>query len=99
MQYRVATAVLQRFQNTALCSPGIGAAPQQAENRHFRDGGNADFLHLYIRMHCLPLMFSKFQVDLFRAGTVSWGRKQRAPLVYLSGAPLLSWSETNLLQI
>ena len=29
------------FQNTNLCSPGIGAAPQQAETRHFRDGGNA----------------------------------------------------------
>ena len=43
LQNRVAAAFLQRFQNTNLCSPGIGAAPQQAETRHFRGGGNTWF--------------------------------------------------------
>ena len=43
LQNRVAAAFLQRFQNTNLCSPGIGAAPQQAETMYFRDGGNTWF--------------------------------------------------------
>ena len=43
LQNRVAAAFLQRFQNTNLCSPGIGAAPQQAETRYFRNIGNAWF--------------------------------------------------------
>ena len=56
LQNRVAAAFLQRFQNTNLCSPGIGAAPQQAETRHFRNDGNVWFSHLYIQMHCLLLL-------------------------------------------
>ena len=31
LQNRVAAGIFQRFQNTNLCSAGIGAAPQQAE--------------------------------------------------------------------
>ena len=78
LQNRVAAAFLQRFQNTNLCSPGIGAAPQQAETMYFRDGGNTWFFaFVYIRMHCLPLMF---RVDIFHAGTVSLRRKQQVIL-------------------
>ena len=59
LQNRVAAAFLQRFQNTNLCSPGIGAAPQQAETMYFKTVEMPGFSHLYIRMHCL-LLFQKW---------------------------------------
>ena len=35
LQNRAAAGIFQRFQNTELCSAGIGAVPQQAETPHF----------------------------------------------------------------
>lgn len=76
LQNRVAAAFLQRFLSTNLCSPGLGAAPQQAETRYFRIIGNAWFF-AFVYTDALPLMF---RVDIFHAGTVSLGRKQQGPL-------------------
>ena len=33
---RAAAGFIQRFQNTAMCSTGLGAEPQQAETHSFR---------------------------------------------------------------
>lgn len=52
---RVAAGVFQRFQNTILCSAGIGAAPQQAEIAHFHISRNGRFWAYVLHMHCLPL--------------------------------------------
>ena len=53
---RVAAGVFQRFQNTMLCSAGIGAAPQQAEIAHFHISRNGRFGAYVLHMHCLPLV-------------------------------------------
>ena len=55
---RVAAGVFQRFQNTMLCSAGIGAAPQQAEIAHFHISRNGRFGAYVLHMHCLPVSFS-----------------------------------------
>ena len=56
LQNRVAAGIFQRFQNTILCSAGIGAEPQQAETPHFHFRRNEGFSYSYIRMHCLRLV-------------------------------------------
>ena len=56
---RVAAGVFQRFQNTMLCSAGIGAAPQQAEIAHFHIGRNGRFWAYVLHMHCLPVYLNK----------------------------------------
>ena len=43
LQNRVAAGFFQRFQDTELCSAGIGAEPQQAETPHFHFRGNEGF--------------------------------------------------------
>ena len=53
---RVAAGVFQRFQNTMLCSAGIGAAPQQAEIAHFHISRNGRFWAYVLHMHCLPVL-------------------------------------------
>lgn len=55
---RAAAGFIQRFQNTAMCSTGLGAAPQQAENHSFRESGMDGFSHLYIQMHCLRVLLT-----------------------------------------
>ena len=70
LQNRVAAGVFQRFQNTMLCSAGIGAAPQQAESAHFHISRNGRFWAYVLHMHCLPVVsripdtnsFSDFRV-------------------------------------
>lgn len=57
LQNRVAAGYFQRFQNTELCSVGIGAEPQQAENAQIRRGGNERFSHMARHMHCLLLLY------------------------------------------
>lgn len=54
---RVAAGVFQRFQNTMLCSAGIGAAPQQAEIAHFHISRNGRFGAYVLHMHCLLLLY------------------------------------------
>lgn len=54
---RVAAGVFQRFQNTILCSAGIGAAPQQAEIAHFHISRNGRFWAYVLHMHCLPVLY------------------------------------------
>jgi hypothetical protein len=43
LQNRVAAGFFQRFQDTELCSAGIGTEPQQAENPHFHFRRNEGF--------------------------------------------------------
>ena len=81
LQKRAADAVLQRFQNTDLCSPGIGAAPQQAETMYFRDGGNTWF-------------FAFVYTDALLA-TISLTPKQLEKSVLLSGSDL-SYNERTI---
>ena len=52
----LAAGVFQRFQNTMLCSAGIGAAPQQAEIAHFHISRNGRFWAYVLHMHCLLLV-------------------------------------------
>ena len=54
---RVAAGVFQRFQNTILCSAGIGAAPQQAEIAHFHISRNGRFWAYVLHMHCLLVLY------------------------------------------
>lgn len=46
-QNRAAAGIFQRFQNTDLCSAGLGAAPQQAEIPHFHFRRNEGFSRPY----------------------------------------------------
>ena len=57
---RVAAGVFQRFQNTMLCSAGIGAAPQQAEIAHFHISRNGRFGAYVLHMHCLLVVCYTF---------------------------------------
>lgn len=57
LQNRVAAGVMQRFKNTMLCSTGIGATPQRAENPHFYDSRNEGFSRLWPQRHCLLLLY------------------------------------------
>ena len=70
LQNRVAAAFLQRFQNTNLCSPGIGAAPQQAETKHFRGGGNAWFRICIYR--CIACWYSESLTKCCHFGGLGW---------------------------
>ena len=61
---RVAAVQRAAYQNT-LCSPGIGAEPQQARKMHpFRISGSGVFCKLYIHLPCLPVCFSLASVIL-----------------------------------
>lgn len=56
LQNRVAAGFFQRFQNTILCSAGIGAEPQQAETPHFHFRRNEGFSPMARHRHCLHLV-------------------------------------------
>lgn len=48
-----------------LCSPGLGAGPQQAETRHFRQGGNAWFCaFVYTKALLATFVAARFMVTI-----------------------------------
>ena len=65
LQNRVAAGFFQRFQDTELCSAGIGAEPQQAETRHFRQSGNAWFCaFVYTKALLATFVAARFMVTI-----------------------------------
>ena len=52
-----------------LCSPGIGAVPQQAETRHFRQSGNAWFCaFVYTKALLATFVAARFVVTFCSLG-------------------------------